>query len=177
MIPVASHCPALLWLVEMYWMLCSQPWQLPVLRYLLLQREGRYSICMISTVGLAHDRLPQTVVNTLRNARAPSTRFLFDSQWRLLACLRWPHPFSVFCSKQYCHFPRTDRGKPFPTICLAAIASWQIGFGDKQWANTLWCVGLSGTTDAYVGLSSGSEGTWEPLIWAIAGGESQTPVA
>lgn len=48
--------------------------------------EGRRnSICVISTVGLACEWLPQTVVNALRNARAPSTRFLFDSQWRLLA--------------------------------------------------------------------------------------------
>ncbi|XP_038139793.1 uncharacterized protein LOC119782750, partial [Cyprinodon tularosa] len=81
--------------------------------------------------------LPQSVINTIQNARAPSTRNLYGSKWGLFE--RWclerdyvPFQCSVPAILSFLQ-ELIDKGKAFSTVkvYLAAIAACHIGFGDK----------------------------------------------
>lgn len=88
---IAPHWPVL-HLAKIYWMLCTQPCQLPVRKDLLSQREGM--------VFHMHSEELQNVFNTIQNARAPSTRSLYNYKWGVLQwwSLEWDHIPSVFCA-------------------------------------------------------------------------------
>ncbi len=82
--------------------------------------------------------LPQNVVNTIQNARAPSTRSLYDSKWGVFE--RWclergytPFQCSVPAILSFLQ-DLIEKGKAFSTVkvYLAAIAACHIGFGDKS---------------------------------------------
>ena len=96
------------------------------------------------TLGLARERinlttsgLPPNVVATIQNARASSTRNLYEGKWRV---------FEEWCAAAgsvafHCSVPTIlsflqdllDKGRAFSTIkvYLAAISACHVGFGDK----------------------------------------------
>lgn len=126
---IAPHWPVLHWLAKIYRTLCAQPCRLPLRKDLLLQREGM--------VFHMHSDELQSVFNTIQNARAPSTRSLYDYKWGVFQrwSLEWDHiPFQ--CSvPMILSFSQglIDKGKAFYTlkIYLAAITVCYIDYWDE----------------------------------------------
>ncbi|XP_024865142.1 uncharacterized protein LOC108244802 [Kryptolebias marmoratus] len=96
------------------------------------------------SLGLARERwnlnvtgLPPEVIDTIQNSRAPSTRSLYNSKWRVFEewCVeRQAIPFQCSVVEVLCFLQSLlERGKAFSTIkvYLAAISACHVGFGDK----------------------------------------------
>ncbi len=105
---------------ELFQQLLSAPWPIP-LRQDLLSRERHYMVSTAQVMGpacVAARRepfvLPEHVLNTMAEARAPSTRCLYALKWSI---------FSVWCQ---------DRDLEPVTSDVSVVLSFLQGMLDKQ---------------------------------------------
>ncbi len=146
LILIALRWPGKYWLAEIIHMLYKDPWSLPLCRDLLSSRRGDFSSTSRTpgTMGLACEwfnlnttGLSDSVIRTIQNTRASSTRSLYECKWGVFE--RWcatKHEIPFQCSVAVVlSFLQDliDQGKAFSTIkvFLAAISACYIGFDNK----------------------------------------------
>ncbi|XP_057199568.1 uncharacterized protein LOC130560093 [Triplophysa rosa] len=144
LILIAPRWPKAPWMAEISPLLYAQPWPLPLRTDLLVPGEQRNlppPPGQGGSLGLARERanlntfgLPARVITTIQNARAASTRSLYDCNWHMFE--EWcdgRRLISYQCSVAdiLCFLQDLiNKGRSFSTIkvYLAAIAVCHVGF-------------------------------------------------
>ncbi len=94
------------WVLELFQLLTAAPWPIPVRRDLLSQANGTDMASTARVMGPACVAarleplcLPERVLNTMTEARAPSTRRLYALKWSIFSAWCQDHDLKPVTSK------------------------------------------------------------------------------